>query len=120
MRTETIDYSGVERDFANELEGIDEVKLLVKLLDRFTVPAPIGNRNPNWPVVFHVQDEYGGVREKLYLVRETKGSADEEELRGTESMKIACARRAFHTIDAYYDAIASAEQMRRQVLTARR
>ena len=112
--------SGVERDFATELEGMDEVKLFVKLPDWFSVPTPIGDYNPDWAVVFYVQDEYGAVREKLYLVRETKGSTDAEDLRGIESMKIACARRHFEAIEVDYDVVTSAEQMRRQVLAPRR
>jgi len=108
--------SGVERDFATELERMDEVKLFVKLPNWFIVPTPIGDYNPDWAVVFYVQDEYGEVREKLYLVRETKGSSDEEDLRGAEKMKITCARRHFEVIEVDYGVVASAEEMRREVL----
>ena len=76
-----------------------EVKLFVKLPNWFTVPTPIGDYNPDWAIVFYVQDAFGegrfdNRREKLYLVRETKGeSVDAEKLRGTEEMRIECARR---------------------------
>jgi hypothetical protein len=45
--------SKVERDFAQALEAIDEVKPFVKLPDWFTVPTPIGDYNPDWAIVFH-------------------------------------------------------------------
>jgi hypothetical protein len=62
--------SGAERDFALGLEGMDEVKLFVKLPDWFVVPTPIGDYNPDWAVVFQVQDAFGEKRDKLYLVRD--------------------------------------------------
>jgi restriction endonuclease len=108
--------SGVERDFALELEQMDEVKLFVKLPDWFVVPTPIGDYNPDWAVVFHVQDGFGETREKLYLVRETKGSVDVEELRSTEQMKIDCARRHFEAIEVDYDVVAGAEEFRQRIL----
>ena len=108
--------SGVERDFALGLEEMDEVKLFVKLPDWFIVPTPIGDYNPDWAIVFHVQDEFGEMREKLYLVRETKGTLDEDELRGMENMRIACARRHFETIAVDYEVATSAEDFRRKIL----
>jgi type III restriction enzyme len=110
--------SGVERDFALALEAMDEVKLFVKLPDWFVVPTPIGEYNPDWAVVFWVQDAFGEVREKLYLVRETKGTLDEEELRGMESMRIACARRHFDAVEVDYDVVKDAEGFREQVLSS--
>jgi type III restriction enzyme len=79
------------------------------------VPTPIGDYNPDWAVVFTVQDEYGEAREKLYLVRETKGTLDEDELRGAEKMKIDCGRRHFEAIGVDYGVATSAEELRRQV-----
>ncbi len=108
--------SGVERDFALALEAMDEVKLFVKLPDWFVVPTPIGEYNPDWAVVFYVQDAFGEVREKLYLVRETKGTLDEDDLRGLELMRIACARRHFEAIEVDYDVVKDAERFRDGVL----
>jgi len=108
--------SKVERDFAQALEAMDEVKLFVKLPDWFTVPTPIGDYNPDWAVVFSVQDEFGETREKLYLVRETKGTVDAEERRGTENMKIDCARRHFETIEVDYEDITTADEFRESIL----
>ena len=107
--------SHVERDFALALEQMDEVKLFVKLPDWFTVPTPVGPYNPDWAIVFHVQDEFGELREKLYLVRETKGTLDAEDRRATENMKIACARQHFGALEVDYDDVVTAEDLRRQV-----
>ncbi len=103
--------SGIERDFALALEALDEVKLFVKLPDWFLVPTPIGDYNPDWAIVFHVQDAFGEVREQLYLVRETKGSTDEEQRRGLENLKIACARRHFGTLEVDYDDVVTVEEL---------
>jgi type III restriction enzyme len=111
--------SQVERDFAAALEQMDEVKLFVNLPGWFVVPTPVGDYNPDWAIVFYVQDEFGKVRAKLYLVRETKGTEDQEALRGTEALKIACAQSHFETIAVDYDVTASAEGLRKQILEAR-
>jgi type III restriction enzyme len=108
--------SAVERDFAEALEAMDEVKLFVKLPDWFTVPTPIGDYNPDWAVVFFVQDQFGETREKLYLVRETKGTPDPEQRRATENMKIECAHRHFETIEVDYEDVTSGEEFRERVL----
>jgi type III restriction enzyme len=108
--------SDVERDFAEALDEMDEVKLFVKLPDWFVVPTPVGAYNPDWAIVFTVQDAFGEARETLYLVRETKGSLDEEQLRGMEGMKIDCARRHFNAIEVDYEVETSAEKFRRKIL----
>jgi type III restriction enzyme len=107
--------STIERDFAEALDAMNQVKLFVKLPDWFVVPTPVGEYNPDWAIVFAVQDEFGESREKLYLVRETKGALDENQLRGMEEMKIDCAKRHFEAIEVDYDVVTSAEDLRRQV-----
>jgi type III restriction enzyme len=104
--------SQVERDFAEALDEMDEVKLFVKLPNWFVVPTPVGEYNPDWAIVFTVQDAFGEEREKLYLVRETKGSLDEDQLRGIEEMKIDCAKRHFEAIEVDYGVVARAEDLR--------
>jgi type III restriction enzyme len=111
--------SGVERDFALGLEAMDEVKLFIKLPDWFIVPTPIGDYNPDWAIVFQIQDEFGEKRDKLYLVRETKGSDDWAERRGAENMKIDCAQRHFESIAVDYGVATSAAEFRRKVLADR-
>ena len=56
------------------------------------------------------------MREKLYLVRETKGTLDEAERRATENMKIACARQHFSTLKVDYNDIVVTEKLRREML----
>jgi restriction endonuclease len=108
-----------ERDFAQTLEAMDEVRLFVKLPAWFTVPTPIGDYNPDWAIVFHIQDSFGETREKLYLVRETKATDDPEERRGLENLKIRCAGRHFQTIDVDYDVATDAQQFREKILANR-
>src|SRR5205814_8647976 len=55
----------------------------------FKIATPIGSYNPDW--AFLTERE-----EKLYFVRETKGTVDSEELRTKENQKIAC-RSEEHT-----------------------
>jgi len=111
--------SQVERDFAAALEAMDEVKLFVKLPNWFLVPTPVGDYNPDWAIVFAAQDAFGETRETLYLVRETKGALDEDQLRGMEKMKIDCAERHFEAIGVPYDVATNAEDLRRQVREGR-
>jgi type III restriction enzyme len=95
---------------------MEEVKLFLKLPGWFTVPTPIGEYNPDWAIVWQGQDAFGEPRERLYLVRETKGSLDEAARRGSENMKIACARRHFGAIQVDYGDVTSAEELREEVL----
>jgi type III restriction enzyme len=101
--------SQVERDFALALERLGAVKLFVKLPDWFTVPTPIGAYNPDWAILAEREDPFGEHKETLYLVRETKGTLDPEQRRGTENMRIACAKRHFETLDVDYADVVSAE-----------
>jgi type III restriction enzyme len=83
--------SHVEREFAAMLENDDEhVKLFVKLPRRFKVRTPVGEYSPDWAIVYN---DNGA--EKLYLVRETKGTLNLDDLRWDEAMKIRFARRHF-------------------------
>jgi type III restriction enzyme len=52
-------------------------------------------------------------------VRETKGTLDEEGLRGAERMKIDCGRRHFEAIGVDYGVTTSVEDLRRQVSEGR-
>jgi type III restriction enzyme len=50
----------------------------VKLPSWFTIDTPIGSYNPDWAFVTESE-------EKLYFVRETKGTLDSEERRSKEN-----------------------------------
>ncbi len=96
--------SEVERRFAKGLDDNNQVKFFMKLPAWFVVDTPIGPYNPDWAIVFEES-------ERVYLVRETKGSADPEELRGREETKIRCAKRHFDAIGVGYAVTSSVEEM---------
>lgn len=78
--------SDVEKNFAAELEVAEEVSIYTKLPRDFYIPTPAGKYNPDWAVV---------IRDKIYFVVETKGSDDENQLRGVEKIKTDCAKKYF-------------------------
>ena len=93
--------SQTESRFASELEANSAVKVYAKLPGWFKVPTPLGSYNPDWAVL--VDSDEG---ERLYLVVETKGSVDSNDLRQTEESKIACGR-------AHFDALRAADSSAR-------
>ena len=84
--------SDVEKNFVEKLENMNMVKLYVKLPAFFKVLTPIGTYNPDWALVVDYPDDDG---ERLYLVRETKGTTDLDDLRPDEKRKIECGKRHF-------------------------
>ncbi len=78
--------SNVEKNFAADMEADAKVSVYAKLPRSFLIPTPIGNYNPDWAIVFG---------DKIFFVVETKGTVDEMQLRGTENIKIECARKHF-------------------------
>ena len=83
-----------ERKFVEELDGADEVIVYAKLPDRFQIPTPFGNYNPDWAIAF----DKDKVRQ-VYFVAETKGSMDEADLRDKEKRKIESAKKFFTTLN---------------------
>lgn len=99
--------SEVERDFAEALERDDRVKLYVKLPRWFEVITPVGNYNPDWAIVMDM-----GGSERLYLVRETKGTKDVQELRPNERRKIHCGSAHFNSaLDVNFTVVENASQL---------
>lgn len=86
------DSPTIEKPFAESLEKMANVKLYIKLPDWFTIVTPIGRYNPDWAIVM---DDPENDEERLYLVRETKGSLDLDDLRPDERRKIICGRKHF-------------------------
>jgi type III restriction enzyme len=82
--------SEVERDFADQLEKNNAIKVYAKLPGWFKVPTPLGTYNPDWAVLV----ERDG-HERLYFVVETKSSLFTEDLRDREGGKIECGRAHF-------------------------
>src|SRR5690606_22208713 len=85
--------STTERDFADELEKNDAIKLYAKLPGWFKVPTPLGTYNPDWAVLV---EEDGAQR--LYFVVETKSSLFTDDLRDKESAKIECGKAHFSAL----------------------
>ena len=96
--------SEVERKFAETLGGREDIKLFIKLPEWFKVETPVGTYNPDWAIV--KEDD-----EKVYLVRETKGTTDEMKLRSSEWAKIRCGKAHFNELGVDFNHVASAENI---------
>lgn len=83
LYSHVIHDSRVERRFGLSLDNQDEVKLFCKLPRRFSIETPVGRYSPDWAMVV----EQDGV-ERLFLVRETKGTLDLKDLDWGEAMRI--------------------------------
>ena len=107
--------SDTEKKFVEELEKLDYVKLYVKLPAFFKVPTPIGSYNPDWAIVVEPRDEFGEPtgEQLLYLVRETKGTTNLDDLRPDEKRKIKCGIRHFtEALGVDYEVVDSAQDLR--------
>lgn len=98
--------SEVERKFAEDLNGMEEIKLFVKLPAIFQIKTPIGPYNPDWAIVKHGD-------ETVYMVRETKGTKDMLKLRPEEAYKIKCGKQHFEAIGdkITYEVVTSAREI---------
>ena len=105
---ETIEFeSNIEKEFAEALDAREDIKLFIKLPGWFKVETPIGTYNPDWAIV--KQEE--GAAKKLYLVRETKATKDQLQLRGSEWAKIQCGTAHFEALDVSFKHITSAAEV---------
>ncbi|WP_282852843.1 DEAD/DEAH box helicase family protein [Gulosibacter sediminis] len=93
----TFDYvvydSDPERQFAELLDGREDIKFFMKLPDKFKIDTPVGPYNPDWAIVKHEDGE-----ERVYMIRETKSTEDEIKRRPTENAKIKSAKQHFEAI----------------------
>lgn len=85
----------VERRFAEELDGADEVCAYAKLPRSFAIPTPVGDYSPDWAIAF-----YEGKVKHIYFIAETKGTMESRKLRPIEQAKISCAQKLFHQLSA--------------------
>lgn len=85
----------VERRFAEELDGADEVCAYAKLPRSFAIPTPVGGYSPDWAIAF-----YEGKVKHIYFIAETKGTMESRKLRPIEQAKISCAQKLFHQLSA--------------------
>jgi type III restriction enzyme len=91
-----IDSEGIdapERQFAELLDSREDVKLFMKLPDKFKIDTPVGNYNPDWAIIKQVDG-----KDHIYMIRETKSSLDESKRRPTENAKIKAAEKHFEAI----------------------
>jgi type III restriction enzyme len=108
--------SKVERNFAQDLEN-GEVLVYAKLpsgRNGFHIPTPIGNYSPDWAVVFDTKDV-----KYVYFIAETKGSMESLDLKGTEKLKIAYAKKHFKALKdntIKYDVVDSYEALMGKVM----
>jgi type III restriction enzyme len=102
--------SKVERDFAEALNSRTDIKLFFKLPDWFKIETPLGTYNPDWAIV---KDDEAG-QNKLYLVRETKGTNVWLKVPEIQRKKIQCGKAHFRAVglkDGEYDWVASAKDV---------
>ena len=101
--------SGIETEFAKALEQAVEVVVYAKLPKNFYITTPVGRYSPDWAIVFDKEK----VR-YIYFVAETKGADSSMELRGTENLKIHCAKVHFEEIagtEVKYDVVSSYDKL---------
>lgn len=89
--------SEIERQFAELLDGRQDIKMFMKLPAKFKIDTPVGPYNPDWAIVKHEEGE-----DRIYMVRETKSTANAELLRPTEKAKIKAAIEHFKALDIDY------------------
>lgn len=90
--------SEVEREFAEMLDSRADIKLFMKLPAKFKVPTPVGDYNPDWAIIKHVNGE-----NRIYMIRETKSTHDRDKRRPSENAKIDAAIEHFKVIGIGYE-----------------
>lgn len=85
--------SEVERQFAELLDGREDIKYFMKLPPKFKIPTPVGDYNPDWAII-----KNDGNRDVVFMIRETKGTDDLSKLRPDEVAKIKSAKQHFASI----------------------
>lgn len=91
--TDGLAEKSVEKRFAEDLDGAEEVCVYAKLPKGFAIPTPVGNYSPDWAIAFNE----GAVRH-IYFIAETKGTMESLQLRPIEQAKISCAKKLFNEI----------------------
>ncbi|HET9048998.1 MAG TPA: DEAD/DEAH box helicase family protein [Chiayiivirga sp.] len=86
--------SGVERDFASEMEKNEAIKVYAKLPGWFRIPTPLGTYNPDWAVLVASDDG----QERLFFVVETKSDLLAGGRRLHEDANIKCGKAHFSAL----------------------
>ena len=104
----------VERRFAENLDGAEEVLVYAKLPKGFSIPTPVGHYSPDWAIAFRE-----GKVKHIYFVAETKGSMESLSLRPIEKAKIDCAKKLFAKLSnglVTYDHVDSYRELLNKVM----
>ncbi len=83
----------IERKFAEDVDGAEEVSVFAKLPKSFQIPTPVGNYSPDWAIAF-----YEGKVKHIFFIAETKGTMDSLNIRPIEKAKISCAKKLFNEL----------------------
>ncbi|WP_263069673.1 restriction endonuclease [Enterobacter huaxiensis] len=86
-----------ERKFAEFLDHREDIRLFMKLPPRFQIDTPVGPYNPDWAIIKSEDGE-----DRIYMVRETKSTLDEQKRRPSENAKIKSAEAHFREIGIEY------------------
>lgn len=87
--------SETERKFAEAFEDRQDIQFYLKLPPWFKIQTPLGTYNPDWALVKQEAES----ESKLYLVRETKSTLRQFDLRNSEEMKICCGKAHFDALE---------------------
>jgi type III restriction enzyme len=85
--------SAIERKFAELLDSREDVKIFMKLPAKFKIPTPVGDYNPDWAIIKQVDGE-----DRIYMIRETKSTSQDNLLRSDEVAKIKYGAKHFAAI----------------------
>ena len=102
---EVVFDSNIEHDFARAMEARTDIKLCVKLPPWFLVQTPVGQYNPDWAIVMEHE-------QRVYLVRETKGTDDIEALAADERDKVKCGEKHFGSLGVNFKVVSSAADLK--------
>ena len=106
--------SEIEKSFVEGLDKNEQVRMYIKLPAWFKVKTPVGYYNPDWAIVWEDRDEHGKPEGKplIYLVRETKDTANLNKLRPDELRKIKCGEKHFKgALGIDYKVVKSASEL---------
>ena len=86
-----------------DLDNSEDVKFFVKLPAWFRSDTPLGTYNPDWAILTERE-------KKLYMVRETKNTTDNDERRESENKKIQCGGKHFDTIGVDFKVVTNVKE----------
>jgi type III restriction enzyme len=94
--------SEVERRFAEALNERSDVALFCKLPRWYRIPTPVGAYNPDWALL---------MADGRVLVRETKDTAERDELPPEQRRKVLCGEAHYAAIGVDYAVVSEASQV---------